>query len=72
MAEPTVAASTVATKMPPLGIPETARMSGFTARMYAMVMNVIRPASISVWTFVPFSRSLKNFSSISYFLLNRQ
>ncbi len=35
---------------------------GFRAMMYAMVIKVVRPASISVRTVVPFSLSLKKFS----------
>ena len=37
-------------------------MFGLTARMYAIVMNVVTPAMISVLTVVPFSRSLNVFS----------
>ena len=37
---------------------------GFTARIYAMVINVVIPARISVFTVVWFSRSLNTFSNI--------
>ena len=36
-------------------MPAALKISGFTARMYAIVMNVVSPASISVWIVVPFS-----------------
>ena len=35
-------------------------MLGLTARIYAIVMNVVRPAVISVFALVLFSLSLKN------------
>ena len=35
---------------------------GFRAMMYAIVMNVVRPAAISVFTEVPLALSLKSFS----------
>ena len=46
-------------------MPDAERMLGFTARMYAMVMKVVIPATTSVRTVVLFSLSLKNFSNIS-------
>jgi hypothetical protein len=45
-------------------IPAEESMPGFTARMYAMVMNVVIPAVISVFTSVLFCFSLNNLSSI--------
>ena len=38
------------------GIPVSCRIDGFTKTMYAMVTNVVAPASISVFQLVP-SRS---------------
>jgi len=52
----------VAVNMAPLSIPAALRMFGFTARIYAIVIKVVIPAIISVFTSVPFSFSLKNFS----------
>ena len=49
-------------------IPEALRMLGFTARMYAMVRNVVRPAITSCLTVVLCSLSLKHFSNITFFL----
>ena len=46
-------------------IPDADKILGFTARMYAMVIKVVTPATTSVRTFVPFSFSLKNFSNIT-------
>ena len=40
-------------------------MDGFTASIYAIVINVVIPAVISVFTFVLFFLSLKIFSNIS-------
>jgi hypothetical protein len=42
-----MAASTVATKLGPIGMPALARMAGFTTTMYDMVVKVVRPAMIS-------------------------
>lgn len=47
-AEMQVAAVTAAS-----GIPASCRIDGFTKTMYAMVMNVVKPARISVFQFVP-------------------
>ena len=41
--------------------PKPVRIFGFRAMIYAMVINVVRPAKISVRTSVPFSLSLKIF-----------
>jgi hypothetical protein len=57
-------ASAVAVKIAPLSMPEAERIPGLTARMYAMVMNVVMPAMISVRTSVPCSLSLNSFSII--------
>ena len=57
-------ASTVAVKTAPLSIPDALNTFGFTARIYAMVINVVIPARISVFTVVWFSRSLNSFSNI--------
>ena len=42
---------------------------GFNAMMYAIVMNVVKPATTSVLTFVPFSLSLNSFSTSAPFIL---
>ena len=68
---PTNAASAVATRTPPLGIPAQERKNGFTARMYAIVMNVVRPATTSVRTVVLFSRRRKSLSSMGGSLVGR-
>ena len=52
----------VAAKIASDGMPAAERMPGFTARMYAIARNVVRPAMSSVLTVVPFSFSLNNFS----------
>ena len=44
-------------------IPAEDSMLGFTARMYAMVINVVIPASISVFTLVLFCFSLNIFQT---------
>jgi hypothetical protein len=44
----------------------TDRMLGLTKMMYAMVINVVIPAIISVRTLEPCSLSLKNFSNIHF------
>ena len=49
---PTTAAIAVARNTPPRGMPAWERMFGLTARMYAIVMNVVTPATISVRTVV--------------------
>src|SRR6187397_2502427 len=46
-------------------MPALLRMSGLTKMMYAMVRNVVIPATISVRTVVLFSLSLKSCSSIA-------
>ncbi len=45
---PVMAASAVAVNTEPAGIPQAVNMLGFTARMYAIVRNVVIPAIISV------------------------
>ena len=57
---PTTAAMAVAMNTPPFGIPAAESMSGLTARMYAIVMNVVMPATSSVRTDVRFRLSLKS------------
>ena len=47
-------------------IPASLRMLGLTARMYAIVIKVVIPAAISVFTVVLFSFNLKNFSNINF------
>ena len=56
---PTTAATAVAMKTPPRGMPAMDRMLGLTARMYAIVMNVVMPAATSTLTVVLFLLSLK-------------
>ena len=46
-------ASAVAVNTAPRSMPQSPRMLGLTARIYAMVMNVVRPAMHSVRTSVP-------------------
>ena len=43
-------------------IPAADKIVGFTISMYAMVINVVIPATTSCLTFVSFSLSLKNLS----------
>ena len=63
-------AKQVAIKTAVLSIPALERIFGFSARIYAMVINVVRPAIISVETFVLFSLSLnKRFSMGMYRIL---
>ena len=45
------------------GMPASASILGLTKRIYAMAMNVVMPASNSVRTVEPFSRTLKNRST---------
>ncbi len=59
-------ASAVASSTAFASIPEAERILGFTARIYAMVIKVVIPAITSVFTFVPFSFSLKNFSNMFF------
>ena len=54
----------VAVNTLPQAIPEAERISGFTARMYAIARNVVTPATISLPTVVPRALSLNNFSII--------
>jgi hypothetical protein len=56
----------VAKKAASIGIPAMDNIPGFTARMYAIVRNVVNPANNSVLTFVPFFVSLKIFSNIKF------
>ena len=66
---PMIDAMMVARKTAPHSMPDWERILGFTKRMYAMAKKVVKPAMISVRTFVPFSFSLKNLSiyiSLSY------
>ena len=51
-------------KTAPPSIPVALNIPGLTARIYAIVRNVVIPATTSVLTFVPFSVSLKNLSII--------
>ena len=55
-------ARAVAVNMAPVSIPVLPRMLGLTARIYAIVINVVIPAINSVFTLVPRSLSLNNFS----------
>ncbi len=57
------AATQVATKTAPFGMPASPRMAGLTKMIYAIVRKVVSPAISSVRTSVPFSLSLKKFSS---------
>ena len=59
---PSADESAVAVKTAPASMPAMPRMFGLTARMYAIVMNVVSPAIASVLTSVPRSFSLKNCS----------
>ena len=45
------------------------KYAGLTASIYAIARNVVIPAIISVFTFVPFSFSLNSFSNIILYLL---
>ena len=56
----------VARRTAVLSMPVAERIFGFTASMYAIVINVVIPAAISVFTFVPRSFSSNIFSSIYY------
>ena len=56
----------VAVKTAPVSIPEAPKIPGLTAKMYAIVINVVKPATTSVRTLVLFSESLNNFSNIFY------
>ena len=63
---PSNAASAVAVKTAPESIPAADIILGLTARIYAIVINVVIPAITSVFTSVPFSRSLKTFSNMCF------
>ena len=60
---PTKEAMAVASRTAVGSMPAALKILGFTARMYAMVMNVVIPATTSVLTLVPWVFSLKSFSS---------
>ena len=62
----------VAIRIPLVFIPVVPSMAGLTARMYAMVMNVVRPAVTSVLTLVLFSFSLNIFSMLNIIHLSAQ
>ncbi len=62
---PTNEARQVAISTAVLSIPAAESMLGFTASMYAIVMNVVTPAMTSVLTLVLFSLSLNSFSRIA-------
>jgi len=49
--------------MAPLSIPVGSKVRGFTNKMYAIVMNVVKPAITSVLTFVPFLERPNNLSA---------
>ena len=55
-------ASTVAVNNSPEGIPVADKRLGLTASMYAMVIKVVKPATISVLRLVLCSLNLKVFS----------
>jgi len=61
---PANAARAVAVNSAFLSIPAALKISGFTARIYAIVMKVVIPASISVLTVVLFPFRLKNLLTI--------
>ena len=55
----------VAIRIASLSMPvPSPKMFGFTAKIYAIVINVVTPATTSVFTEVLFSLSLNNFSNI--------
>ncbi len=58
-------ATAVAVKTAPLSMPAADRILGLTARMYAIVIKVVIPAMISVFTSVLCSLSLNSFSNMS-------
>src|SRR5512145_3081885 len=60
----TIADIAVAEKTAFLSMPVAERISGLTARIYAIVMKVVIPAKTSVLTFVLLLLSLKYFSNI--------
>lgn len=57
-------AMAVAVNTAPASMPAALRIVGLTMRIYAIVINVVRPARISVLSVVLFSFSLNNFSSM--------
>lgn len=67
---PINAASAVAIKTALLSMPEADRIDGLTARMYAIVIKVVTPATTSVLMVVLFSLSLNHFSNITFLLFS--
>ena len=67
---PINAASAVAIKTALLPMPEADRIDGLTARMYAIVIKVVTPATTSVLMVVLFSLSLNHFSNITFLLFS--
>ena len=63
---PINAARAVAVNTAPESIPVAESMLGLTARIYAIVINVVIPASISVFASVLFSLSLNTFSNMMF------
>ncbi len=63
-------ASAVAIKTALLSMPEADRIDGLTARMYAIVIKVVTPATTSVLMVVLFSLSLNHFSNITFLLFS--
>ena len=71
MSVPTMAARAVAVKTASVGMPWSARalkIPGFTAKMYAMVRNVVMPAMISVRMLVVLGSNPNTFLSIVHVL----
>jgi hypothetical protein len=60
-AVPTMAEMIVVVNTAPLSIPASARMLGFTARIYAIVRNVVIPARTSLFTVIVFGSNPKIF-----------
>ena len=61
-----MAASAVAVNTAPLSIPDAPNTLGRTARMYAIVINVVIPAITSVFASVWFSFRWNHFSSTHF------
>ena len=61
-------ANAVASNTAVESIPAAESIDGLTARIYAIVINVVTPPITSLRTVVLFSFSLKNFSNISLLL----
>lgn len=61
--QPNAVASAVTVTSAALSMPARPRIAGFTASMYDIVANVVKPAAISRGSVVLRSRSLKNFSA---------